>query len=154
MNAPLRLFTSTSLVLFLFSQAVLIHGQTHGAIKYLMPSGGKEKEVAVSLVLAEDDFQIVKLESRWTFKRVPYSDVKAATYSFSKHRRWRAGIAVAVVANMFAAPLFFMKGKKHWLTFETEEDRITLRLNKKNYEKVLVLFESQSGLSVERVVED
>ena len=39
--------------------------------------------------------------------------------------------------NVFAAPLFFMKGKKHWLTFETEEDRLALRLDKRNFKDIL-----------------
>ena len=74
--------------------------------------------------------------------------------SFSKHRRWRAGVAVAVVANMFAAPLFLMKGKKHWLTLDTGKERMELRLDKKDYEMILVLLESRAGLSVERITED
>ena len=30
-----------------------------------------------------------------------------------------------------------MKGKKHWLTFETEEDYLGLRLDKSNFKEIL-----------------
>ena len=121
MTAPLRLFTSICIVLCLLAQSVLIQGQTFSTVKYLMPSGDKkkEKEVEAHLILDEDSVRAVRLKPGhvqpnipYFLKKILYSEIKSATYSFSKHRRWRAGVAVAVVANMFAAPLFFMKGEK------------------------------------------
>ena len=54
---------------------------------------------------------------------------------------------------LFAAPLFFMKGKKHWLTFQSGKDSIALRLHKKNYRMVLVAVDNKKGLEVKRIIE-
>ena len=86
--------------------------------------------------------------SGMVLKEIPYHKIKTAQYSFSEHRRWRAGIAVA-------APLFFMKGKKHWLVFETDdEDQVALHLDKKNYQAILAAIESKAKLKIERFTED
>ena len=125
-------------------------------VKYLMPSedGAEAREVPGRLTITENAVQILRVSPLQIIKTMACSQITAVTYSFSKHRRWRAGLAVAAVAHVFAAPLFFMKGKKHWLTFETDRDRMTLRLDKQNYEKILVLLESQTGLRADRITED
>ena len=135
-TTPLRLFASL-LVLCLFSQAPWVQGQTFREVKFLKVVGAKTKEVKAHLIVAGDSIRVLDPKSARTLKAVPYSEIKAASYSFSKHRRWRAGLAVAAVVHMFAAPLFFMKGKKHWLTFEMEEDYLALRLDKSNFEGIL-----------------
>ena len=115
----------------------------------------EEKEVPALLVLHKDFVQAVDSGSGMVLKEIPYHKIKTAQYSFSEHRRWRAGIAVAVVANVFAAPLFFMKGKKHWLVFETDdEDQVALHLDKKNYQAILATIESKAKLKIEGFTED
>ena len=135
-NTHFRLFASF-LILCLFSQAPWVQGQTFQQVKFLKVVGDKTKEVKAHLIVAGDSIRVLDPKSARTLKEVPYSEIKAASYSFSKHRRWRAGLAVAAVVHVFAAPLFFMKGKKHWLTFETEEDYLALRLDKSNFEGIL-----------------
>ena len=51
-------------------------------------------------------------------------------------------------------PLFFMKGKKHWLTVETEDDQLGFRLDKNNYERILDALEDKSGVDVEMIIEE
>ena len=131
-----RLFASF-LILCLFSQAPWVQGQTFKKVRFLKTTGDKTNEIKAHLIVSEDSIQVRDSQSARTLKEIPYSEIKAATYSFSKHRRWRAGVAAAVAVNVFAAPLFFMKGKKHWLTFETEEDRLALRLDKRNFKDIL-----------------
>ena len=153
--------TSSCVLGCLFAQSVLsaqlsFKVQRFDNVKHLMGSKDKQKEeeVNVRLAITTDAVQVLRLPSLGVLKTIPCSRVKVVTYSFSKHRRWRAGIAAAVVANVFATPLFFMSGKKHWLTIESEQDHMTLRLDKKNYEKVLVLFEIQTGLTIDRILDD
>ena len=136
MNTHFRLFASC-MVLCLFSQAPWVQGQTFQQVKFLKVVGDKTKEVKAHLIVAGDSIRVLGAKSARTLKEVPYSEIKAASYSFSKHRRWRAGLAVAAAVHVFAAPLFFMKGKKHWLTLETEEDYLGLRLDKSNFEEIL-----------------
>ena len=68
---------------------------------------------------------------------------------------WSNRHFIGLVANVFAAPLFFMKGKKHWLVFETDdEDQVALHLDKKNYQAILAAIESKAKLKIERFTED
>ena len=136
MNAQSSLFTSF-MVLCVFSQASWVQGQVFPRVRFLKTIGDKTNEIKAHLIVTEGSIQVRNAQSARTLKEIPYSEIKAATYSFSKHRRWRAGVAAAVAVNVFAAPLFFMKGKKHWLTFETEEDRLALRLDKRNFKDIL-----------------
>ena len=46
-----------------------------------------------------------------------------------------------------------MKGKKHWLTFQSGKDSIALRLHKKNYRMVLAAVDNKKGLEVKRILE-
>ena len=137
MNAQSRLVTSF-MVLCVFSQASWVQGQMiFPRVRFLKTIGDKTNEIKVHLIVTEDSIQVRDSQFFRTLKEIPYSEIKAATYSFSKHRRWRAGVATAVAVNVFATPLFFMKGKKHWMTFETEEDRLALRLDKRNFKDIL-----------------
>ena len=56
--------------------------------------------------------------------------------------------------GILSAPLFFMRSKKHWLTFETEGDHMALRLDKKNFEYILIAVESKSDLDIDRIIEE
>ena len=137
MNAQSRLVTSF-MVLCVFSQASWVQGQMiFPRVRFLKTIGDKTNEIKVHLIVTEDSIQVRDSQFSRTLKEIPYSEIKDVTYSFSKHRRWKAGVAAAVAVNVFAAPLFFMKGKKHWLTFETEEDRLALRLDKRNFKDIL-----------------
>ena len=55
---------------------------------------------------------------------------------------------------MFALPLFFMKGKKQWLTIGGEGDFALLQLDKSNYKIILPAFEARSGIRVVTVADD
>jgi len=54
-----------------------------------------------------------------------------------------------VAAGVFALPLFFMKGKKHIVSLLQEANYVVLKLDKKIYRKLIVAFESKSGVDVE-----
>ena len=114
MNAQSRLFTSF-MVLCLFYQAFLVQGQTFKKVWFLKTTGDKANEIKAHLIVTEDSIQVRDSQFSRTLKEVPYSEIKDVTYSFSKHRRW---------------------GKKHWLTFEIEEDRLALRLDKSNFKAI------------------
>ena len=67
---------------------------------------------------------------------------------------------VALAVGIFALPLFFMHGKKHWLTVVFEgvpnhpENGLLFRLDKNNFSQIIGTIEGQTGLEVERLVED
>ena len=101
MNAQSRLFTSF-MVLCVFSQASWVQGQVFPRVRFLKTIGDKTNEIKAHLIVTEGSIQVRNAQSARTLKEIPYSEIKAATYSFSKHRRWRAGVAAAVAVNVFA----------------------------------------------------
>ena len=138
-----------------FTLTVPIHAVTFGKIKYLVSTGEKVKEIKCHLILTEETVQIRDGKTGQTLQELPYTEIQGVTYSRSKHRRWKSGAGAAIALGVFAAPIFFMKGKKHWLTFEANdsEKHIGLRLDKKNYQMVVSAVESK-GMKVERIIED
>lgn len=139
----------TLALIVLFSiQAPLAQAPVFRKVKMIVPTGDKSKAVKVSLWFSDD---AVVIRSGQGDKTFPYSEIKAGTYSFSKHPRWKAGAGVAVAVGIFAIPLFFMKSKKHWLTIQAEDDFAVLKLHKNSYSMILAAFESKTGIKVEHV---
>jgi hypothetical protein len=143
---------------FLAGQLVFGQGMpaAHDAfnnVKMVIQNGDKSGATEVTLSLEADRLVVQPKRGGDALKAFPYPDIKAADYSFSKHPRWRSGIVVAAAVGVFALPVFFMKGKKHWLTVRTERDSAVFRLNKNNYEQILRAFEVRSGQKVQRMGE-
>ena len=86
-------------------------------------------------------------------KQLRYAELRSVDYAYSKHPRWKAGIAVALIANVFAIPVFFFKGKKHWLTVRTGQEFAILRLDKRDFRLIIAEFEARSGRQVELIGE-
>jgi hypothetical protein len=122
-------------------------------IKLLVQDGEKTKERDATLRLEGDSLVVLAKKGRYEMKRLPYHGVRAAEYSYSKHPRWKEGLGAAVAVGIFAAPVFFLKGKKHWLTVQTETDYAVIRLDKRNYEVICLSFEAHSGVRVEPIGE-
>lgn len=105
-------------------------------------------------------FSLAKQPQLATYATIPYDALTSATYSYSKHARWKTGTALLIPFGVFAVPFFFMKGKKHWLsmTFEGVADNpegfLYLRLDKNNYLQIIAAIEGQTGIHVQRVESD
>ena len=127
--------------------------QTFTNIRLVVSDGKKGKEVKARLVLADEHVQVQQPPAGGVLKELDYSDLKAATYSYSKHPRWKETIGLGIAIGVFALPLLFSKSKKHWMTLQAEGDHMALRLHKKNFAMIIAAVESQTGLSVERVAE-
>lgn len=117
-------------------------------------SDGKADRQDAAVRLNTDSFLVLTKDQKYRLKALAYSDIKSAQYSYSKSPRWKSGIGVAVVAGVFALPLFFMKGKRHWLTVTGTGDYAVLQLDKSNYKMILASLESRSGVTVETVKDD
>ncbi len=114
----------------IFAQGQPLVGADFKAVKLLAKNGDKSKEEGVMLRLEADRLIVQSRQGSQALKEFPYTTIKTADYSYSKHPRGRSGIALAVAFGAFAAPLFFMKGKKHWFTVRTENDRVAPRQGK------------------------
>lgn len=127
--------------------------ETFDRLKLLVQDGEKTKERDATLRLEAESLVVLAKKGGYEMKRLPYREVRAAEYSYSKHPRWKEGLGAAVAVGVFAAPVFFLKGKKHWLTLQTENDYAVIRLDKRNYEVVCLSFEAHSGVRVDPIGE-
>jgi hypothetical protein len=120
----------------------------------LMVNTGDKGEEQEAILLFEQTALVVRSRSGSVLKTMPYADIKGAEYSYAKSPRWKSGIGLAVAVGIFALPVFFMKGKKHWLTIAAEKDFAVLRLDKNNYRIILPTFEARTGKRVDAVAEE
>lgn len=120
----------------------------------LMVNTGDKAEEQDAMLRFDDDALIVRSRSGAVLKTFPYADIRSAEYSYAKSPRWKSGIGLAVAVGIFALPVFFMKGKKHWLTIGAEKDFAVLRLDKRNYKLILPTFEARTGTRVETVADE
>ena len=123
-------------------------------VKLVVPDGDKVKEYDVVLTLDEGRLSVVSARMPSISKSMPYQAIASATYSRSRHPRWKEGIGVAIVAGVFSAPIFFMKSTRHWLTLQSKDDYFLLHLDKDNYSSILPAFESRAGITVQRLEGD
>ena len=105
------------------------------------------KETDVMLNFEADKLLLVPEDDKVLAKEFLYGDFKSAEYSFSSAPRYKTAIFVAW-------PLFFLKGKKHWLTIVGAGDSAILHLDKKNYKAILAALESKSSIKVETVQDE
>ena len=120
----------------------------------LMVNTGEKAEEQNAVLHFGDDALTVYGKGGAILKTFKYADIKSGEYSYSKSPRWKSGIGAAIAVGVFALPVFFMKGKKHWLTIAAEKDFAVLRLDKKNYKLILPAFEARTGKTVEAVAEE
>lgn len=149
----------TTAVALILTLAAPVGAQTKGAdqfqkVKLMVNTGEKPTATEVILRLEEGELVIRSKEGGAELKSFPYTSIKSAEYSYSKSPRWKSGIGAAVAVGIFALPIFFMKGKKHWLTIGVEGDYALMQLDKGNYKMILPAFEARSGVKVVTVAED
>lgn len=119
----------------------------------LEASGSEVREIGVVLELAGDRLDVLDKATREPRRTLAYRAISDMIYARSKHPRWKAGAGAAVAVGVFAAPVFFMKNTKHWLTLQGAGEAIVLRLDKDNYRLVLPALEARTGRPVEVAVE-
>lgn len=151
MRPWIRVVASCLLVSMLLQS--LVAADTFTNVK-LMVNTGEKAEEQDAVLRFEKDALVVYAKGGAVLKSLPYAEIKGAEYSYAKSPRWKSGIGVAIAVGVFALPVFFMKGKKHWLTIAAEKDFAVLRLDKKNYKLILPTFEARTGKTIEAVSEE
>ena len=120
----------------------------------LVAGAEKAREVDVVFLLDEHQLSVLSKEALSQLKSFSYKEIVTAEYSYSKQPRWKSAGVAAVAIGVFAMPLFFLKGKKHWLTIRTAKDYAVLHLDKNDYRLILTAFETRSGKKVEILPEE
>ncbi len=114
---------------------------------------GKRSLVRSNVVLHDDRVEVLDHGHGAVLKSIQYGDIKSAEYSFSKSPRWKSGAGAAAAVGVFAIPVFFMKGKKHWLTITEEGDYAVIKLDKRIFREVIAALEAKAGVEVERIAD-
>jgi len=123
-------------------------------VKLLVKTGDKIKETDVAIIFQQSRLVIRSRELDVNMKVFPYGEIKSADYSYSTHPLWRSGSGAAGVVNVFALPVFWMKGKKHWLSIKAAGDFGVLRLDKGNHEPIIAAFERYTKKKVHNLGEE
>jgi hypothetical protein len=168
----LRTFLAVILLVHLvvpgFAQAALERKDEVFAAEILLPKGEKIARQKVRLHFLTDRL-LIESENGEDLKSLAYTEVKAADYSYTKHPRWREGVALTATGLLLGSSLAVLavtpllpfvaiiggiklaksKGRSHWLTVRTAEDYAVLRLNKQSQRLILTALETHSQVKVE-----
>ena len=119
--------------------------------RWLRTEGDKSKEVKVRMHFEEEILVVQDKKKGHKLFQLAYESIDGLTYSKSKSPRWKSGIVAVALAGPLAAPIFLLKGSKHWLTVSHGGEMTAFRLDKKTYNQVVREFEAKTGLRAEWV---
>ena len=126
-------------------------------IKVVVPDGKKSKEADAVLRINKETFEVLIEKEKFEAnnKKLAFSDLKTADYSYSKKPVLSTGgaIATAILVGVFVLPFLFMKKKNHWLTVQTEDQFAVMKLDKNNFRAIIAEFETH-GVEVKEVFEE
>lgn len=134
-----------SLLLILFSTSF---GQSAKPLSFgisaMVSKGDDSKEVNSELTFQESKLTVKSDKSGKFIKEFVYTDIKSADYSYSKKPMWKTGVVSAFFLGPLAAPFFFIRKKSHWMTIRTSGDFVVLKLEYKNYKKIIREFAARN----------
>lgn len=126
-------------------------------VEMVVQDGKKSKETDATLVINEEDFEVVPKKDSFNkdSKKIEFSAIKTADYSYSKKPMLSGGgaVATAILLGVFVVPFLFMKKKNHWLTIQTENDFAVLKLGTRNHRAIVAEFETH-GVTVNELKEE
>lgn len=117
--------------------------KTSFKVNTLVNDGKKTKQFPTVLAFSDTGLS-TGLKKYKNFEReLNYSDIVEAEYSYSYKPFLSKGqiIAASVFLGSLVVPLLFLKKKEHWLSVRTADDFVVLRLEIRNYKRILDQFE-------------
>jgi len=144
--------TSLALILCLGGQLALAEDITFNKTKRMVQEGDDSKERDCALVITGEHELVIRHRKKTdeVYARVPFDTIEELTYERATSPRTKTAI--------FVSPLALLsKGKKHWLTISYKvngEGRFELlRLDKKEYQRVIAALEAKTGMKVDKIIE-
>lgn len=150
----------TLCITLIFSSLARVSAQTgvkpevFEKIEMLSPDGEKIREISVRIRFTSDSLEIESVEDRQIIKKMSYSDIRQAEYSYTKNPRWKTGLGLSAAAVIFppillvSIPLGFSKHRRHWLTIRTENDYAVLKLSKSIRKVFMPSFETHTAVKI------
>ena len=125
---------------------------TFSDVRVLVADGAKSKEQDASLSLESGGIVVRDGKGDQLVKALQYKSVLSATYSESKRPQWKAAAGVAGVPSAFGGSGSLLGRARHWITLQSKDDFLILRVEKENLPKLLPAIESRTGVHVQTVV--
>ena len=119
-------------------------------ISAMVSKGDDTKEVNSELTFQQDKLTVKSDKTGKFLKEFAYTDIKSSDYAYSKKPMWKTGVVSAIFLGPLAAPFFFIRKKSHWMTLRTSDDFVVLKLEYKNYKKIISELEARN-IAVERL---
>jgi serine/threonine-protein kinase len=123
--------------------------ENFGDIKALIFEGSKSREVDALLSLEPGNLIVRSKSDGAILRTVPYTAIAAATYARAKRPRGQAVPGASNVPDDVGGSGLF-GGARHWLTLQTSNDYVIIRLEDRNVVHVLNSLEARTGSKVMR----
>jgi hypothetical protein len=148
-HATMKMVVAVLLVLSTVNLALA----DNAAFRNVKVADARGKQADASLIFNESNkAMVVRLADR-DLVSIPYSDVDKLSYEYSKKHRITEGALVMVASLGAGAVVMLTTSKSHWLYVDYHQENATrslvLRMDKKNYKKILDTAQAQTGKQVE-----
>jgi len=123
--------------------------ENFGDIKTLIFEGSKSREVDALLSLEPGNLIVRSKSDGAVLRTVPYTAIAAATYARGRRPRGQMLTGASNVPDDVGGSGLF-GGARHWLTLQTSNDYVIIRLDDRNVVPVLNGLEARTGSKVVR----
>jgi hypothetical protein len=111
------------------------------------------KQTDATLVFSESNKAMVVRVADRDFATIPYDKIDKLSYEYSKKHRITQGAIVMVASLGAGAVVMLTKSKSHWLYVDYHQESglttVVLRMDKKDYKKILDTASAQTGKQVQ-----
>lgn len=141
-----------AIAILLIAATAVGQAQTFGKTKMIDAKG---KEVPVPLEFGQAGLAVKTLKT--SIADIPYENISKLSYERASRRRVKEG-AIVMIASLGAGGIVMLtKSKNHWLYVDYKDadgkpQDLTLKLDKKEYERALKTAKEMSGKEVEIIV--
>jgi hypothetical protein len=113
-------------------------------VSALVSKGKDTKEVDSEMTFYEEAVILKSDKSGKIIKEFRYADIKGAEYSYSKKPMWKTALVTGLFIGVLAIPFLFIRKKSHWLTITADNDFAVIKMEYKNYKKILEDLDSRN----------
>jgi hypothetical protein len=114
---------------------------------------GKGKQADARLIFSDSTRSIIVRVADRDLVTIPYDHVDRVSYEYTKKHRIAQGAIVMIASLGAGAVVMLTKSKSHWLYIDYHQTAdpasIVLRMDKKNYKRILETAEAQTGKQVQ-----
>lgn len=120
--------------------------------KAVVADGAKNRERDTKVLLADGNVTVTEKSDR-VVAALKFGSLSGISYSNSKQPMWNSTEGPAEVLKVEGGAFGFLKGGRNWVTLQTKETSLVLRVRDEDLQHVLQALEERTGHKVDRVVE-